>query len=142
MLDRKLSARCYAYEHRYCASVIRLKGKNKDHRPCQCVCHGGDVTPSRARAQYARMMLRDILGGKCAKCGATEDLEIDHIWPGDGRKDRENGINDNHKLWSRYSKDRDRLRKTLQLLCKPCHRAKTSQERQCKRQGGQIPLLM
>lgn len=46
-----------------------------------------------------------LLGGVCASCGSTEELEIDHVspvWKG-GRHDATN----------------------LQVLCYPCHKVKT-----------------
>jgi 5-methylcytosine-specific restriction endonuclease McrA len=42
--------------------------------------------------------------GKCAKCGATEDLEIDHVWP--------------RSLGGTSEAD------NLQVLCSSCNKAK------------------
>lgn len=62
------------------------------------------------------------LGGKCAKCGSTEELEFDHIDP----KSKEIRAD---KLWT-LSKEKSlqELRK-CQLLCKLCHTKKTIAER-------------
>ena len=58
------------------------------------------------------------LGGKCARCGTTENLEFDHI----DRKDKEATIGD-AMLWAktRLIKELDKC----QLLCKSCHNEKT-----------------
>lgn len=61
----------------------------------------------------------DYLGGKCVKCGTTERLEVDHIDP----KQKSFHINKRLSL----NQIKDELAK-CQLLCTPCHRAKTSEE--------------
>jgi 5-methylcytosine-specific restriction endonuclease McrA len=70
------------------------------------------------REWYAARRLKgiELLGGKCAQCGATEDLELDHIDP---------ATKFTHRIWS-YSWVRinEELAK-CQLLCVPCHFQKT-----------------
>ena len=66
--------------------------------------------------------LFEYLGNKCAKCGSTESLEIDHIdW-----RTKEFTVS---KLWS--TKDKNRLFLELekcQLLCTDCHKTKTRED--------------
>lgn len=61
---------------------------------------------------------RDSLGGKCIKCGSSEELEIDHI-------DRDKKSFPIAKFWS-YSiaRFKEELNK-CQLLCESCHKEKT-----------------
>ena len=60
-------------------------------------------------------------GGKCAKCGSTDKLEVDHIDPSDKRWNPS-------KIWSRNEQDRfDELAK-CQVLCFDCHKDKTVSE--------------
>jgi 5-methylcytosine-specific restriction endonuclease McrA len=61
-----------------------------------------------------------VLGGECAQCGASEQLEFDHVVP----------------VGSDRPTKRVELRRVvkgdvtnLQLLCKACHREKTNAER-------------
>ena len=61
------------------------------------------------------------LGGKCVKCGATERLQFDHIYP----KDKSFEIT--RKL---LMGDREKFQEELdkcQLLCYDCHLEKTKQ---------------
>ena len=58
----------------------------------------------------------EYLGSKCAQCGATEDLEIDHIDP---------ATKVSHRIFSwSWARIETELGK-CQLLCVPCHFAKT-----------------
>ena len=57
-------------------------------------------------ATRRRILNRD--GHQCAQCGSTERLEIDHI---------------NNTRGPNYDRDAN-----LQVLCRPCHRAKTQRE--------------
>src|ERR1700722_14236875 len=70
------------------------------------------------REWYAARRAKGIesLGGKCVQCGATEELEFDHIDP---------AIKWKHRIWS-YSWKRitEELAK-CQLLCADCHAKKT-----------------
>ena len=61
------------------------------------------------------------LGGKCVKCGSTEEIEIDHIDP--AKKTFDWGII--------HSQTPERIEAEIflsQLLCKPCHIEKTRVE--------------
>lgn len=61
----------------------------------------------------------DQLGGKCVKCNSTEDLEFDHIDPSTKLFTISSG--------SSFSETRfqEELKK-CQLLCRECHKKKTS----------------
>lgn len=67
--------------------------------------------------------LRQMLGGKCARCGTTDDLQFDHVDPStktfeiSGRK--LDGPWDD--LLAEVAK--------CQLLCEPCHIKKTAEDR-------------
>ena len=72
------------------------------------------------------------LGGKCVRCGTTENLEFDHIV----RKQK------NYPITDRLRCSEKKLKKMLeegggevnkcQLLCKKCHRLKTNEENRSK----------
>jgi len=72
------------------------------------------------RAAYQRRKRRAIeyLGGRCVRCGTRDGLEFDHIDPSTrsfvitGRLSGK---------WTTVQPELDKC----QLLCKPCHRAKT-----------------
>lgn len=60
------------------------------------------------------------LGGKCAVCGATENLQFDHIEP--------LGSRDAYRVTQMFTFSRAKLDAELegcQLLCVPCHKHKT-----------------
>lgn len=68
-------------------------------------------------AEFRKEIVK-ILGGKCAHCGSVKKLEIDHINP----KSKKIEIGKRLRSWTL------KLEKELakcQLLCKPCHIAKT-----------------
>lgn len=70
------------------------------------------------REWYAarRAKALEMLGGKCVKCEATEDLELDHIDP---------ATKFTHRIFSySWAKIEAELKK-CQLLCAPCHFEKT-----------------
>ena len=67
-----------------------------------------------------RQLILDYLGGDCAQCGSTEDLETDHIDP----STKCFSINKRMSL----KNNKDEIDK-CQLLCNTCHTAKTSAER-------------
>ena len=70
------------------------------------------------REWYAARRLKGIesLGGKCAQCGATDDLEFDHIDP---------ATKVSHRIFSwSWARIEIELAK-CQLLCVPCHYTKT-----------------
>ena len=71
------------------------------------------------RYHKKRKEVIDSLGGKCARCGATDvPFHFDHI---DRTKKKIRG-NDVHSVNDRALKEEI---KNLQLLCAPCHKTKT-----------------
>lgn len=48
----------------------------------------------------------------CARCGSTEDLELDHVNPADKVS---------HRIWTWSEKRRVAELAKCQVLCKPCH---------------------
>lgn len=69
--------------------------------------------------QKRKQAIYEYLGGQCVSCGSNQDLQIDHI-------DRSAKIFDiSRKLSLKNNKaEIDKC----QLLCKPCHLAKTAEE--------------
>lgn len=71
------------------------------------------------RFYYARMAeLKDILGGKCVHCGAVDDLQFDH----------KEASSKCFTIAAGWCKARDVVLeeiKKCQLLCGPCHMAKS-----------------
>lgn len=81
-----------------------------------------------------REAVYDHFGGRCNACDTTsEPFEIDHV-NGDGAKHRQevfgNPRGSGGTAWYRWlhSRDFDAGGYELQLLCAPCHRAKTLDE--------------
>ena len=72
----------------------------------------------RLWAYRARLALVATLGGKCAHCGSTHDLELDHIY---GATWRHRSIEYSHRI-SIYR--REAKRGLLQVLCRTCNLAK------------------
>lgn len=70
--------------------------------------------------QRHRIMLLDLLGMKCSKCGFSDvrALQIDHI-NGNGHKERLSihGI----KFYRYYLKNIDEIKDNIQLLCANCN---------------------
>lgn len=63
--------------------------------------------------------VKEHLGGKCCKCGSTEDLEIDHIDRTQKSFTVAKGWSYNKELfWAEVAK--------CQLLCQKCHNIKTA----------------
>lgn len=69
----------------------------------------------------------DYLGGKCARCGSTESLEVDHIDKTQKTREVSRHLSMKH--------NRDEFDK-CQLLCVTCHRAKTGSENRGLRAHG------
>jgi len=62
-----------------------------------------------------------FLGGACVICGATEDLELDHIL----RNEKSFNIS---QMWSISQEKFDAELSKCQLLCNTCHKAKNTWE--------------
>lgn len=69
-----------------------------------------------------RNRLIEMLGGKCARCGTTENLEFDHIDPSAKVFGVCAGLS---KAWDVLVEEAAKC----QLLCKPCHVAKGAEDR-------------
>jgi 5-methylcytosine-specific restriction endonuclease McrA len=54
--------------------------------------------------------------GPCAVCGSWEDLQVDHVEPGEKVS---------HRIWSWSASRRDVELEKCQALCLPCHKVKT-----------------
>lgn len=84
-------------------------------------------TPEEQREYQRQWILRrrqiwiDEQGGKCAECGSTDDLEVDHIDP--TTKSMHVGM-----IWSRRKEVRDLELSKCQVLCEWCHSNKTIME--------------
>jgi 5-methylcytosine-specific restriction endonuclease McrA len=63
----------------------------------------------------------DYLGGKCEKCGATDDLEFDHR----SKRSKEFTLAD---FGSKNEKDFHKELKKCRLLCRPCHYERTAEQ--------------
>jgi len=72
----------------------------------------------RERKQKITLAFRTLLGDKCAVCGATEQLECDHINGGGKKERREVFGNDRMKMFRYYLQHPDEAKEKLQLLCK------------------------
>ena len=71
---------------------------------------GGNIPPERGLDKAIRNKMR-TKAKNCVKCGSKDTLEVDHIIP---VKDRP---------------DLAKVESNLQILCKSCHKEKTSKER-------------
>ena len=86
---------------------------------------------SRTRTEHAAYMLKRYhsrreaallsLGGKCARCGSTERLELDHIDP----TTKTFAVGD---LWSVSKARYDAEIVKCQLLCRACHIVKSVED--------------
>lgn len=74
---------------------------------------------SNERKQSRRNHYKQILGGVCSRCGATEDLEFDHKDP---------KTKTVRYLWNQSNAFLDAERPLLQLLCAKHHHEKTTSE--------------
>lgn len=77
---------------------------------------------NKAWKQARRDRLIEMLGGKCVRCGATEDLEFDHIDPSTKVFAVMAGLS---RAWDALVEEASKC----QLLCKPCHVAKGAEDR-------------
>lgn len=77
----------------------------------------------KARYREHKNAVVSSLGGKCAKCGSTKNLEVDHIVP---QKKKFEILASMRPI---DSKGMCKELKKCQLLCKKCHINKTITER-------------
>lgn len=77
---------------------------------------------NRAWKAARRGRLIEMLGGKCMRCGATDDLEFDHIDPSTKVFAVCAGLS---KAWSALVAEAAKC----QLLCKACHVVKGAEDR-------------
>lgn len=76
---------------------------------------------NRARHRTRRNKMIDYLGSECSRCGATDNLEFDHLKP--DTKNFDISLKATHP-WSLLLPEL----KKCQLLCRPCHKAKTRED--------------
>lgn len=81
------------------------------------------------RYHLRRLEAIALLGSKCARCGAVEDLEFDHIDP-------ETKTAPISRLFSRGRERFLEELKLCQLLCNSCHKEKTFIEEGIPHGGG------
>lgn len=94
-----------------------------------------DEHSAEMRQWYERRMAkaRDLLGGKCERCGAKDSLEFDHVDP----NTKSFTITGAFSLaWSRIVKEL----KKCQLLCRPCHEQKTHGDAWAARKHGDLNM--
>ena len=66
-----------------------------------------------------RQKIKDYLGGKCAGCGSTTNLQFDHL----DRTTKKFNISKHVCMaWDKLTEEADKC----QLLCQRCHKLKTS----------------
>ena len=82
-----------------------------------------------ARVTERRNLWLARLGGKCAKCGSTEQLEFDHIDPSTKEYHPTN-------LWTRREETVVAELAKCQLLCNSCHIEKSADEKRKIRPHG------
>lgn len=123
--DRAKSARYYrtniearreAGRAYYAANVDVRKAYYREH-----------VEEIAAARDAVRAAVRRIYGGVCVRCGATDELELDHV-NDDGREHRQ--VEAQWSLYCRIARTGERVTDwELQLLCPEHHREKTAQDR-------------
>ncbi len=82
-------------------------------------------SPTSLRVRAHKDGARTILGGRCASCGTTEQLEFDHI---DCRTKTLRTQDVFKSSWARVERELP----FLQLLCHPCHNDKSRSDRWIK----------
>lgn len=89
------------------------------------------ATYMTARILKRRQDWIDSQGGKCAVCGSTENLEVDH-------KDPAQKEYDPCVLWSLALDNPKRIGELAKcwVLCRICHKAKTIGEKRTAQHGG------
>jgi hypothetical protein len=83
----------------------------------------------RARYEAAKSKLIELLGGKCTKCGSTENLQFDHV----SRELKKFTITSH---WNRSQAELQEELAKCQLLCQSCHLEKTKSELGVPHGGG------
>ena len=78
----------------------------------------------RVWARQKRALLVERLGGRCVSCGATSELEFDHINPGS----REYVARHREWSWRISTVSREVKAGLIQLLCSECNKRKGSKE--------------
>lgn len=71
--------------------------------------------------QNRRAQWIEANGSRCKKCGSTESLEVDHV---DRKKKNYNPA----RIWSLSNTKRATELRKCQVLCRACHREKTTLE--------------
>ncbi|GAB1326912.1 hypothetical protein ACE1SV_12510 [Streptomyces sennicomposti] len=79
-----------------------------------------------AREWAARRRASFFDGKTCVECGGTERLELDHVDP---------GTKASHSIWSWAQARREAETAKCQILCFPCHRRKSCDERGYREPG-------
>ena len=74
---------------------------------------------ARKWTRNRKNLLKEKMGGKCVKCGATEHLQFDHINPSEKSYNISNNL---------HRKDLDEELAKCQLLCSTCHLEKTKND--------------
>jgi hypothetical protein len=80
------------------------------------------VAKNKERKRQRRAQLIEMLGGRCVRCGTTDDLEFDHIDPATKRFVVCSNL---ARPWNDLVEEALRC----QLLCRSCHRAKGAEDR-------------
>lgn len=78
--------------------------------------------PQKEWAKRARVALLQVLGGKCKRCGVTEDLQFDCIVP---QGDYHHRMDTSARI--SFYRGQHRLG-NVQVLCDRCHSIKTHQD--------------
>lgn len=81
------------------------------------------------RYHKRRQEALEILGGRCAQCDSTQNLEIDHIKPENKKIEIGKNLNGNKELIFNELK-------VCQLLCNSCHVEKSATEKSAEHGGG------
>lgn len=90
-------------------------------RPTPCRLSGVSYKDPARQREFCRLWARKrraawFAGKRCAVCGSTERLELDHVDPGQKTS---------HRIWS-WSKPRFEAEVAkCQVLCSDCHKTKT-----------------
>lgn len=112
---------------------VRPRGELPDgcsFEGCADAAYAKALCQRHYRRQYVREGKRtrradwiESQGGRCATCGSTDTLEVDHIDP--SLKEFEIGA-----VWAYSEEIRARELAKCQVLCKACHIKKTRADRQ------------